>query len=215
IGQHGNDSILVQRGTQTTYPRESPGDFGGPGNITAMEPTQHAVEQPMSASATGYPSAPMATGYSGAGGENLGFRGDHMLGSSGTGADPGIRSAGTRSIGGKGGNCEHIGEHKIGLDSAGGSSYGAERMGDQYTHHATGIGSRQGVGEEPDFSRDRMTTGSAGRFGPGIKQSGDIDNRARGSMTNNQGFGEDSMPGGFTQGTRIGGLDIPKERHQL
>lgn len=213
IGQPEDDTVRMHGGPHTGHTREGPGDFGGPGNITGTEAKQYVGKQAIPASATGNPSATMGGGYSG-GGENLGFsRGDPLLGTSGTGADAGIRSGGARDPGGRGGSREFIGDRNVGLSSAGESRYGAERIGDQqHIHHGTGIGGRQGVGEEPDFSRDRMTMGSAGRFGPGIRESGDIDNRARGSMIGNQGFGEDSMPGGYTQGTRSGGLDIPKER---
>ncbi|KAG6896755.1 hypothetical protein C0992_006330 [Termitomyces sp. T32_za158] len=215
IGQTGDDTVRMQRGTNTGYPREGPGDFGGPGNIAATETKQYTGEHAIPASATGFQSAASGTGYSGAGGENLGFRGDPMLGSSGTGADPGIRSGGAYDSGGRGGSREFIGGHNVGPGIGGESRYDAERTGQQqYIHHGTGIGGTQGVGEDPEFTRDRMTMGSSGRFGPGINQSGDVDNRARGSMISNPGFGENSMPGGYTQGAGSGGVGIAKERFQ-
>ncbi|KAG6870444.1 hypothetical protein C0995_015749, partial [Termitomyces sp. Mi166 len=156
-----------------------------------------------------YPSATTAAGYSGAGSENLGFRQDPMLG--GSGADPGICFGGTHDFGSRGSSLEYIGERNIGLSGVE-ERYGAERIGDQqHTHRGTGIGSRQGISEDPDLSRDRMVVGGADRLGPVLNQMGHINSGARGPMIGNQ-FGEDNMPGGYTQGTGSGGLDITKER---
>ncbi|KAG6833601.1 hypothetical protein H0H87_004228 [Tephrocybe sp. NHM501043] len=144
-------------------------------------------------------------GYGGGGGENLGFRGERMAGGSGTGADPGIRSGGARDMGGRSGDYEFVGDRNI-VGGQGDIGYNVDRIGGQKNvHRGTGIGGRQGVGEDPDFSRDRNYMGGGERLGSGMGATSDIDGRARGPIGGgSQGYGEDTMPGGYESGVGIG-----------
>ncbi|KAG6813468.1 hypothetical protein H0H92_010802 [Tricholoma furcatifolium] len=141
------------------------------------------------------PSATTGTGYGGGGGENLGIRGDSMMGRSGTGADPGIRTGGSREVAGA---PEFVGQRNIGMGAGPETGYGAGQPSGQPIHRSTGIGGRQVISEEQQYNRDRMVMGgSGGQIGQGMHPS---DSGVRGAMSGSgqgSGFGQGNMPGGY------------------
>ncbi|KAG6840138.1 hypothetical protein C0991_008602 [Blastosporella zonata] len=191
-GPIGNINDNMVRGADTGYPREGPGDYGRTGGTVRGG-------QASNIESTG-------GGYGGGGGENLGFRADRM---GETGSDHGIRS-GARDTGGRSGTHEFVGNSNM----QGNVGHTVDHTGGQPIHRGTGIGGRQGVGEDPDFSRDRNYMGYGESFGPGMGQTGDLDAGTRGPIAgSSQGFGEGPMPGGYTTTGATGGLGASKERY--
>ncbi|KAG6849952.1 hypothetical protein H0H93_003324 [Arthromyces matolae] len=163
------------------YTHEGPGDLG----ITPIARSSIPQASGPSSGVTGF-------SQGGAGGENLDFRGDPMMGSSGTGADSGIRPGGTRDF-----DREFTGDRSIGPESYGPGQFSTPQQIHRGT--GTGIGDRQDVGKDPQFDYERVVVGG-----------GERDRLGPGELGNSGVLGKDTMPGGYSPGPSGAAMNGPK-----